>query len=212
MNVIKEEMLLYAVTDRAWTGEKTLYEQVKDALEGGVTIVQLREKHLHGEELLNEAKMIAKLCHQYGVKLIIDDDVDVVLASGADGVHVGQNDMAPEMVRKLLGPDKVIGVTCKTVEQAKQAEKAGADYIGSGAMFHTTTKTDTYVISHQVFNEICDAVEIPVVAIGGISKENLHELKDLKMSGVALVSAIFAQKDITKASMELYKMLKEELV
>ncbi len=212
MNVTKEEMLLYAVTDQAWTGEKTLYEQVKEALEGGVTIVQLREKNLHGQALIDEAKQLAELCHQYGVKLIIDDDVDVVLASGADGVHVGQNDMPPEEVRKILGPDKVIGVTCKTVEQARKAEANGADYLGSGAMFNTTTKTDTYVISHQVFNEICDAVEIPVVAIGGISRKNLHELKNLKMSGLALVSAIFAQKDITKASMELKKILKEEIL
>lgn len=206
-----ETLRLYAVTDRRWTGAQTLEEQIESALRGGVTLVQLREKHLDDAAYLEEARRAAALCHRYGVPLIIDDNVEVALASGADGVHVGQNDMAAGDVRERLGADKILGVTAKTVEQALAAQAAGADYLGVGAVFATSTKTDTWQIDHAEFRRICDAVNIPVTAIGGITRENLPTLAGLGMDGFAVVSAVFAAEDI-EAECRALRALAEQTV
>lgn len=211
MNCKAENMLLYAVTDSRWTKEQTLMEQVEAALKGGVTCVQLREKELSEEEFLKEAIEMKSVCDRYNVPLIINDNVEIALKSGASGVHVGQKDMEAGKVRKLLGEDKIIGVSARTVEQALAAQRAGADYLGVGAMFTTTTKLDTKNVSCETLREICKAVEIPVVAIGGVSKSNMMELKGTKVDGVALVSAIFAAEDIENECREL-KRLSEKMV
>lgn len=202
-NCKKEQLLLYAVTDRHWLGEETLYNQVEKALKGGVTMLQLREKNKTPEEFLKEAKEIKNLCEAYKVPLIINDSVDIALEMDADGVHVGQSDMEAGEARKRLGPNKIIGVSARTVEQAIRAEKNGADYLGVGAVFHTGTKKDANEIDHKVLKDICNAVNIPVIAIGGITKENLSLLAGNGICGVAVVSAIFAQEDIENATKEL---------
>ena len=196
-------MLLYAVTDRAWTGEQTLYQQVEQALKGGVTCVQLREKELDGAAFLAEAKDICGLCRAYGVPFIVNDSVEIALACGADGVHVGQSDMDAGQVRALAGRRLMIGVSARTVEEALRAQEAGADYLGVGAMFSTSTKLDTKAVSRQTLKEICAAVDIPVVAIGGISRDNMLELSGTGIDGVALVSAIFAAEVIESRCQEL---------
>lgn len=207
---IKKAMLLYAVTDRAWTGEKTLIEQVRSALDGGVTCVQLREKELADSEFLDEAIEIKKLCDEYNVPFIINDNVEIAIKSGATGIHVGQSDMQAQNVRELIGEDVILGVSAQTVEQALKAEQAGADYLGVGAVFPTSTKDDADDVPKDVLKEICDAVSIPVVAIGGITKANMSELKGTGVDGVALVSAIFAADDIEQECIKLkglsYKM------
>lgn len=200
----KENLLLYAITDRSWLNGRTLYEQVEQALQGGVTCLQLREKNLPRHEFLQEAKEIKKLCISRHVPLIINDDVEVALEADADGVHVGQKDMDVPTVRKKLGKGKIIGVTAKTVEQALLAERQGADYLGTGAVFGTNTKKDAIPISFEQLNQVCEAVRIPTVAIGGITMENISELSGSKISGVAVVSGIFAQEDITCAAEKLY--------
>lgn len=199
----KKDMCLYAVTDRSWLQEEALYQQVEKALQGGVSIVQLREKHLGKEEFLDEARQIKKLCAQYQVPFIINDSVEIALAADADGVHVGQSDMEVGEVRKRMGEDKIIGVSARTVRQALLAQESGADYLGVGAMFPTLTKGDAKNLSKETLQEICQAVEIPVVAIGGITAQNVDALKGCGMDGIAVVSAIFAQEDITKAAKEL---------
>lgn len=190
-----DDLLLYAVTDRAWLGDNTLYEQVKSALNGGVTIVQLREKNLNKEEFLQEAIEINALCKQFNVPFIVNDDVEIATKSDADGVHIGQNDADAKSVRKAIG-NKILGVSVQTVEEAKKAVSDGADYLGVGAVFPTGTKSDAVDVSYKVLCEICESVDIPVVAIGGINKSNMAKLSGSKISGVALVSAIFAAKDI----------------
>ncbi len=189
-------MLLYAVTDRSWTGRQTLYEQVESALRGGVTCVQLREKELDEAAFLEEAAEIKKLCAKYGVPLIINDNVDIAVKCGADGVHVGQSDMTVGNVRKAVGDKMIVGVSAQTVEQALAAQAAGADYLGVGAVFPTSTKSDAREVSRQALKDICAAVDIPVTAIGGINKSNIAELSGTGVDGVALVSAIFAAEDI----------------
>lgn len=211
MKCDKKNMLLYAVTDRMWTGKKTLYEQIEEALKGGITCLQLREKKLGEEEFLEEALKIKSLCNSYNVPFIINDNVDIALKCGADGVHVGQHDMQAENVRKLVGEDMIIGVSARTVEQAVLAEKNGADYLGVGAVFNTSTKTDANSVSFQTFSEICKAVSIPVVAIGGISSENILQLSGLGADGVALVSAIFSAENIEQECRKLHS-LSEKMV
>lgn len=196
-------MRLYAVTDQAWTGEQTLMEQVEDALKGGATCIQIREKELGQEEFLKEAIEIKKLCEQYKVPLIINDEVELAVKCGADGIHVGQKDMEAGNVRAIVGENMIIGVSARTVEQAVAAEKAGADYLGVGAVFTTSTKLDAREVSKQTLREICDAVTIPVVAIGGMNKSNIMELAGTGVDGVAVVSAIFAAKDIKRECEEL---------
>jgi len=211
MNSVNEAMLLYAVTDRAWTGHLTLMEQVALALEGGATCVQLREKELDDGTFLEEAREMKMLCARYHVPFIINDNVEVALACGADGIHVGQSDMEARDVRTLIGPDVILGVSAQTLEQALAAERAGADYLGVGAVFATTTKLDADAVSHETLKAICGAVSIPVTAIGGITRDNLPELKGTGVDGVALVSAIFAAADI-KGECRALRALSEEMV
>lgn len=192
MKFDKQNLLLYAVTDRSWLGEKTLLQQVEEALRGGVTMLQLREKDLDEKSFLEEAAAVKALCARYQVPFLIDDNVPLALRCGADGVHVGQSDMEAEEVRRRIGPDKLLGVSAQTVGQAQKAEAAGADYLGVGAVFSTTTKLDADTVSLETLREICTAVKIPVVAIGGINEANLPELSGSGISGVAVVSAIFA--------------------
>ena len=203
MRLDKKHILLYAVTDRAWVGTKSLYEQVKEALENGVTCVQLREKELSEDDFLKEAKQISELCKEYKVPFIVNDNVDIAIACKADGIHIGQEDMELTNVRKLVGEDMIIGVSAHTVEEAIKAQEGGADYIGIGAVFATSTKTDVDVLSFDTLKSICEAVDIPTVAIGGIKKDNICKLKGSGIDGVAVVSAIFAAKDIATATKEL---------
>lgn len=211
MKCDKKHMLLYAVTDRAWTGEQTLMEQVEQALKGGVTCVQLREKKLDRAHFLTEAMEMAALCKSYGVPFIINDDVDIAVACHADGVHVGQEDMQADFVRQRVGEGMIIGVSAHSVEEAVTAVRNGADYLGVGAMFATSTKTDTHVLPKDTLRDICQAVDIPVVAIGGINKGNIAQLKGTGADGVALVSAIFGAKDIENECRTLAE-LSEEMV
>ena len=211
MRLDKKDMVLYAVTDRHWLNGESLYSQVEKALKGGATFIQLREKNLGEEEFLAEAKEIARLCKSYHVPFVINDNVDIALEIDADGVHVGQSDMEADDVRAKLGPDKIIGVSAQTVEQAVLAEKRGADYLGVGAVFHTNSKADVAEVSRETLKAICDAVDIPVIAIGGISKENVSELAGTGICGIAVISAIFAEKDIKKATEKL-KSLTGEMV
>lgn len=210
MKCEKETMLLYAVTDRMWTGKQTLMEQVEDALKGGATCVQLREKELDEETFLQEAMEMKALCGKYGVPFIVNDNVDIAIKCKADGIHVGQSDMEAGKLRALVGEDMIIGVSTKNVEQALAAEKAGADYLGVGAMFSTSTKLDAENVSFEMAKKITDAVSIPVVAIGGIGKKNMLELKGTGVDGVALVSAIFGAENIEAECKEL-KVLSEEM-
>ena len=209
MKCDKNTMRLYAVTDRAWTGRQSLYEQVECALKGGVTCVQLREKGMDEDRLVEEAAEIAALCRRYGVPFLINDNVDVALRCGADGVHVGQDDMEAGEVRRRLGADKIIGVSAHSVEEALRAEKCGATYLGSGAVFGSGTKKDVGTLDHEVLKEICASVQIPVVAIGGISRDNILQLKGTGIDGVAVISAIFAQNDIRAAAQEMRKLSAE---
>ena len=208
MRLEKDRLLLYAVTDRSWTGQQSLYEQIEEALKGGVTMVQLREKQLSEDELVAEAIQIKELCHRYEVPLIINDNVDAALKSGADGVHVGIEDAPVSKIRKRAGDDFIIGATAKTTEQAKAAEAAGADYLGVGAVFPSPTKKNAIRITPQDLREICGSVAIPAVAIGGITGDNVSEIKGGGMAGVAVVSAIFAAQDIQKAAAELKRKVK----
>ena len=196
MKLTKEMMRLYAVTDRSWLRGQTLCEQVEKALIGGATLLQLREKELDEAAFLREAVQMAKLCHRYGVPLLINDNVEIARRSGADGVHVGQDDMEAASVRSVLGSDMIVGVTAKTVEQALRAQEAGADYLGSGAVFGSSTKLNAKPMTKELLNAICHAVSIPVVAIGGINRDNILELEGTDICGVAVVSGIFAADDI----------------
>lgn len=205
MKFAKEDLWLYAVTDRHWLKDETLENQVEKALQGGATFLQLREKSLDDDIFLAEAKEIQKLCKKYQVPFVINDNVDIALAIDADGVHVGQSDMEALDVRKRLGPDKIIGVSAQNVQQALLAQKHGADYLGVGAVFPTGSKDDAEDVSFETLKAICQAVDIPVIAIGGITKENVSELKGSGICGIAVISAIFAQKDIKAATKELKK-------
>lgn len=211
MNCDKKDLLLYAVTDRAWLGEQTLQEQVEEAIRGGVTMVQLREKTLEEEAFYQEAVALKELCGRYGVPFVINDNVALACRVDADGVHVGQDDMAAGNVRAMIGPDKILGVSAQTVEQALEAERAGADYLGVGAVFSTSTKLDACEVPYQTLKEICSAVDIPVVAIGGINKNNLLELTGSGIDGIALVSAIFAAEDIEQECTAL-RVLTSEMI
>ena len=195
LNCTKEDLLLYAVTDRSWLNGRTLFEQVEEALEGGATFIQLREKELDAEK--------------YHVPFVINDNVEIAAAMDADGVHVGQSDMEAGDVRAKLGPDKILGVSAQTVEQAILAEKRGADYLGVGAVFPTGSKDDADDVSHETLKAICEAVHIPVIAIGGISSANVLELKGTGICGIAVISAIFAQKDIKESTKNLKKLTLE---
>ena len=196
MKCDKKNMLLYAVTDRAWVGKQTLCEQVEAALKGGCTCVQLREKELSDEEFLEEAVKIHEICKHYGVPFIVNDNVDIAVKCHAEGIHVGQDDMKASCVRERVGDDMIIGVSAHTVEEAVEAVKNGADYLGAGAVFGSSTKQNAGAMKKETLISICEAVDIPVVAIGGINGKNLKELSHTGIDGVALVSAIFAADDI----------------
>lgn len=206
MNCTAEMLRLYAVTDRAWVGKLTLPQQVEAALKGGATCVQLREKNIADASVLAEAREISALCKQYRVPFILNDNVALAAQCGADGVHLGQEDMDPAEARRILGPDAIIGVSAHNVAEAKAAVAAGADYLGCGAMFATTTKTNVTALPKETLRAICAAVGVPVVAIGGISKQNLLSLAHCGEAGVALVSAIFAAEDIEEECRELRKL------
>ena len=199
---IKQAMRLYLVTDQRWV-KHSLYEDVEKALKGGVTCVQIREKQLSRENFIRVAKEMKKLCEEYHVPLIINDDVEVMLAVDADGIHVGQKDMQASDVRQLIGPNKILGVSAQTVEQTKLAYLSGADYLGVGAVFNTQTKNDATDVSIQTLKDICASVPIGIVAIGGIDDKNILELQNTGIDGVAVVSAIMAQDDIQQATRHL---------
>ncbi|MBR2490087.1 MAG: thiamine phosphate synthase [Ruminiclostridium sp.] len=211
MKCDKKAMLLYAVTDRAWVGKQSLYEQVESALKGGVTCVQLREKELDDEAFLQEAVELSALCKRYGVPFFVNDNVEIAVRCGADGIHVGQEDMEAARVRQRVGPDMMIGVSVHSVEETREAVKNGADCLGVGAMFSTDTKTDVDVLPTETLRDICAAVDLPVVAIGGIGKTNLSRLSGTGVDGVALVSAIFGADDI-EGECRLLRRLSEEMV
>lgn len=202
-------MLVYAVTDRAWLGERELKEQVEDTIQGGATFIQLREKNMEKEQFLQEAMKIKKVTDKYHVPFVINDDVDIAIACDADGVHVGQKDMEAGKVREKLGKDKIIGVSVQTIEQAILAEKNGADYLGVGAVFPTSTKEDASEVSYSTLKNICNTVSIPVVAIGGIQVNNIINLKGSGIDGIAVVSAIFARENIIEATKELVDKTKK---
>ena len=211
MKCAKENLLLYAVTDRHWLDGRTLKEVVLESLEGGVTMLQLREKHLDEAHFLEEAKELQTLCRSWHVPFLINDNVEIALAMNADGIHVGQSDMAAGDVRKKLGDDKIIGVSAQTIEQALLAEKAGADYLGVGAVFPTSSKDDANEVTYETLKAICSAVSIPVVAIGGITQENVHQLAGSGICGAAVISAIYAKPHIKKAAAELKTAVKETI-
>lgn len=201
----KKILRLYAVTDRSWLNGRALEDDIEKAIKGGVTLVQLREKNIATDDIIKSAIRIKSVCKKHGIPLIINDNVDAVIGSNADGVHLGQSDMSISAARKILGKNKIIGATAKTVEQAQKAELEGADYLGSGAIFGTTTKDDAKKMDIETLKSITQSVKIPVVAIGGITGENILELRGTGISGAAVVSGIFAQNDIEKAAEDLYK-------
>ena len=211
MRCDKRHMLLYAVTDRAWTGKRTLYQQVESALKGGVTCVQLREKELEEAAFLQEAKDIQALCRRYGVPFIVNDNVDIAVACGADGVHVGQEDMRAGEVRRLVGENMILGVSAHTVAEARQAVRDGADYLGLGTVFPTSTKTDVDMMPRETLRTICGAVDVPIVAIGGLHRGNIFQLSGSGVDGVALVSAIFGVENIEESCREL-QVLEKKMV
>ena len=210
-NCTAESLLLYAITDRRWLNGKSLTEVAEEALKGGATFLQLREKDLDETHFKEEALALKALCSRYHVPFVLDDNVKLAREIDADGVHVGQSDMEADDVRALIGPDKILGVSAQTVEQAVRAEKMGADYLGVGAVFATGSKDDAKTISRQTLKDICAAVSIPVIAIGGINADNVSELAGTGIVGVSVISAIFASKDPQRAAKELRQKVSEML-
>jgi thiamine-phosphate pyrophosphorylase len=204
-----KSLLLYAITDRAWLKGKTVAEAVEEAILGGATCIQLREKNLSDEEFLKTAMDVKAVTDKYNIPFIINDNVDIAVRVGADGAHIGQDDEEIKSAREKLGADKIIGLSAATVEEAVQAEQSGADYIGVGAVFNTLTKLDANTVSFETLKEICNTVKIPVVAIGGISKDNALQLAGTGIEGISVVSAIFAQNDIKTAASELLELAKK---
>ena len=209
MKLDKKSMALYVITDRSWTLESSLEEQVEETLKGGATFLQLREKNLSFDEFLSQAKQIKKLTDKYNIPFVINDSLEIAIESNADGVHIGQGDMNARQVRKLIGNDKILGVSANTVETAILAEKNGADYIGVGAVFKTSTKEDANLISMEVVKDICNSVSIPVVAIGGINEKTALNLKGSGVDGICVISAIFVKENIYEATKDLYNLTKE---
>ena len=209
MKLESSKLRLYAVTDRSWLNGGRLVDAVAAALDGGATFVQLREKALDPADILAEARQLAALCHARQIPFVVDDNVDIALAAGADGVHVGQSDLAARRARALLGPDKILGVSAHNAAEALAALADGADYLGCGAAFVTGTKLDAHPVSAETMRAVTAAVDIPVVAIGGISAANISQLNGRGLAGVAVVSGIFAQPDITAAARELYRLAGE---
>ena len=211
MKCDNNQLLLYAITDRHWLHGRSLKQVVRESLDGGVTFLQLREKELEDSAFLAEAKELQTLCREYHVPFIVNDNVEIALRMDADGVHVGQSDMEAGMGREKIGPDKILGVSAQTVEQAIRAEAQGADYLGVGAVFHTGSKADAEDVSYETLKAICDAVAIPVVAIGGITEDNVKELTGSGICGVAVISAIYAADHIEAAACSLKAAIREML-
>lgn len=206
---LRHSMLLYAVTDRTWLGDRTLAQDVETVLQNGTTFLQIREKELSYGAFLSEANTLKALAKQYCVPFVVNDAIDIALACDADGVHVGQGDIIGRDIRALIGPDKILGISANTVETALAAQRAGADYIGVGAVFGTTTKKDAKNLTVSELRAICDAVSIPVVAIGGISAQNIQALTGSGVDGVAVISALFAQSDVGAATRNLLALSRE---
>ena len=206
MNISAEQLRLYAVTDSAWLNGRSLDQVVREAIEGGATIVQYREKKLSYERQLEEAARVRAVCREYGIPFIMNDSVELAQAVDADGVHLGLEDGSLERARAILGPDKVIGASTHNAREARAAQALGADYLGCGAVFGSTTKTNVCAITPEIIREVTASVSIPVVAIGGISRENIALLRDCGLAGAAVISAVFAQKDIRAAAEELRKL------
>ncbi|MBO7127047.1 thiamine phosphate synthase [bacterium] len=207
-----KNLLLYAVGGSDGTEKNKFFADLESALKGGITCFQLREKHLHFDEFLAEAKEVKKLCAKYSVPLIINDNIEIALSSGADGVHVGQDDGDVAEVRKTAGERLVIGVSAHNVEEALLAEKNGADYLGSGAVFGSRTKSNVHTLPLETLKNICSSVKIPVVAIGGINETNMMHLSGSGISGVALVSAIFGATDIETECRMLKKLAERTFI
>lgn len=210
MKLDKKAMQLYVVTDRSWLNGRSLEDQVEEIAASGATFLQLREKHLSEEAFLEEAKKIKKIATRHGIPFVINDNIEVALRAGADGVHVGQSDMQAKDVRRLIGEEKILGVSANTVEQAVKAQESGADYLGVGAVFSTSTKLDANDVSFETLRRICEAVTIPVVAIGGIGEANVLKLRGSGVHGIAVISAIFASPDVAAATRRL-RALSEEM-
>ena len=202
-DALRESMLLYAVTDRAWLGARSLADCVRQVIEGGATFVQLREKDAPPEEAVALGRALLPICRKAGVPFVIDDDAKAALEIGADGVHVGQDDLACAKAREMLGPDAIVGVSVQTVEQALEAQADGADYLGVGALVPTSTKPDAADVSLGELREICAAVDIPVVGIGGLNASTIPRLAGSGADGAAVVSALFAAEDCVQAAREL---------
>ena len=209
MRLKKEQCLLYAVTDRSWLRGQTLAQQVEAALRGGVTMLQLREKNLDEEAFEREARVIQDLCRSFDVPFIINDNVELAKKLNADGVHVGQSDMPAHLARKLMGDDKIVGVTAKTVPQALEAYEQGADYLGCGAIYPTTTHVNTVITPVETLKDVVKAVPIPVNAIGGLNKDNIFVLKGSGIAGICVVSAIMKVADPETATRELKQAFRE---
>lgn len=208
---VKDMMLLYGVTDRTWSSNYPLIQRITEALDNGMTCVQLREKHMSDEDFLSEAREVSALCKRYNVPFIINDNVDVAIACGADGIHVGQSDEAATQVRARVGSSMIVGVSASSLEEAIKAEKDGADYVGVGAVFSTSTKADADYLSMDELRAICETVNIPTVAIGGIHAGNIQLLQGTGIDGVAVVSAIFGADDSAAATVQL-RTLAEKVV
>ena len=208
MKLQKEKFLLYAITDKDCIGDRDFYREIENVLAGGVTILQLREKNSDTETLIAEAVKVKELCKKYNVPLIINDDVEAAIKSGADGVHVGAEDMAVAEIRNKVGSDIIIGATAKTVEQAKKAEAAGADYLGCGALFTSPTKKNAKPMTIDTLKEITSSVDIPVVAIGGLTYDNINIIENSGVSGAAVVSAVFAEEDVKSAASRLRQKIR----
>lgn len=209
MKISKKDVLLYAITDRQWLSGRTLASQVEEVLKNGATFLQLREKHLEHDELVKEALVIKEIAARYGVPFVIDDDVYAAKEADADGVHIGQSDQDYKIARAILGSDKIIGMTAHNLKEAIAAQNVGADYIGTGAVFTTSTKKDTIPMTMATLKNITDNITIPVVAIGGINHDNILQLKGLGIDGVAVISALFAQENIGEATHTLLNLCKE---
>lgn len=206
MKLDKNSMILYVITDRTWLGEKSLAEEVEEAIKGGATFIQLREKNIAFEEFLSIAKDVKKITDKYKIPFVINDNVDIAVKVNADGVHIGQSDEEINEARKKLGKDKIIGLSAHTVEEALRAEKNGADYIGVGAVFNTLTKTDASHVDYKTLKNICSSVSVPVVAIGGINEDNVLKLKGSGIDGISAISAIFAKPDVKNAAKTLFDL------
>ncbi|MEY8382757.1 thiamine phosphate synthase [Christensenellaceae bacterium 44-20] len=209
MKITKQHMLLYAVTDRSHLGGQSLEEAVEEILSAGATLLQLREKHLGEQEFLEQAQRLLPICRRHGVPLIINDSVSVAVQSGADGVHIGLGDMAIQKARQMLGPEKIIGASVHSVQEALAAAEAGADYLGCGAVFGTQTKKDAGLLPHETLRAICAAVDLPIVAIGGIGEQNILQLCGTGADGVAVISALFSQKDKAAATRRLLALSRQ---